>query len=91
VHRLMRKPIRRKTRLCRPVAQLSRLPGAQHLAQHQADVECADMNQQALENILPSVQGAASHSAGLVAMSKGSFDELASSPQQLLPYLPRTR
>src|SRR5258708_38470448 len=42
------------------------------------------MNQQTLENILSSVQGAASHPAGFVAMSKGSFDELASPPQQFL-------
>ena len=42
------------------------------------------MNQQTLENILPSVQGAASHPAGFVAMSEGSFHELAASPQQFL-------
>jgi len=45
------------------------------------------MNQQPLENILPSMQGAASHPAGFVAMSEGSFHELASSPQQLLSIL----
>ena len=45
------------------------------------------MNQQTLENILPSVQGAASHSAGFVAVSKGSFDKFASSPQQFLSIL----
>src|SRR5271165_4447387 len=34
-----------RNEICCPVAQLSRLPGTQHLAQNQADVECADMNQ----------------------------------------------
>ena len=46
------------------------------------------MNQQTLENILPSVQGAASHPAGFVAMSEGSFHELAASPQQFLSIPP---
>src|ERR1700686_1419325 len=45
------------------------------------------MNQQTLENILPSVQGAASHPAGFVAMSESSFHELAASPQQFLAIL----
>jgi hypothetical protein len=47
----------------RPVLQFSRLPGAQHPAQDQADVECAEMNPQALEMTLPSLKCAASHSA----------------------------
>ena len=45
------------------------------------------MNQQTLENVLSSMKGAASHPTGFVAMSKGSFDELASSPQQFLAIL----
>ena len=52
---------RREKSLVNPVrgCDVSRLAGAQHLQQDQADVECADMNQEALENILSSVQGAA--------------------------------
>jgi hypothetical protein len=42
------------------------------------------MNQLAFENIVPAVKCAVLHSAGFVAMSKGSFDELASSFQQSL-------
>src|ERR1700688_1008659 len=45
------------------------------------------MNQQPLENILPSMQSASSHPAGFVAMSKGPFHELASSSQQFLAIL----
>ena len=37
------------------------------------------MNQQTFENILPSVQGTASDSAGLVAMGKGSFHPVPTS------------
>jgi hypothetical protein len=79
----------------RPVLQFSRLPGAQHPAQDQADVECAEMNRQALENILPSLKGAASHSAALITMSKGWFDLVGSANSlrrlsKLLPYSRRT-
>lgn len=42
------------------------------------------MNQLALENILRPAQGATSHCAGLVTVSKTSFDELAASPEQTL-------
>jgi hypothetical protein len=45
------------------------------------------VDQQTFENILPAVQGAASHPAGFVAMGKGSFDELAPPPQQTLAIL----
>jgi len=41
------------------------------------------VNQQPLQNILSSAQGAASHSTRLVAVGKAAFDELAASSQQL--------
>ncbi len=76
-----------QNQVCRAVLQLSRRSHTQHLAQHQADVERADVNQLAFEYVLPSAQGAASHSAGLVAMSEASFDQLASPLQQSLAIL----
>jgi len=80
-------PDKAQNQTCRPVLQLSWRTRAQHLAQHQADVERADVDQQTLENILSSVQGAASHRTGFVAMGKGSFHELASPPQQTFAIL----
>ena len=55
------------------VFQLPRRSRAQHLAEHEADIERADVNQLALENILRSAQCATSHPAGLIAMSETSF------------------
>ena len=59
--------------------QLLRSLCSQHLAQRQANVERADLNEQTFENIIPFVRGTASHSAGFVATRKGSFDQLSSS------------
>ena len=55
---------------CRAVFQLSGLTRSQHFPQHQADVERADVDQQTLQNILMSAQGAAPHSARLAAVGK---------------------
>ena len=62
---------------CRAVFQLSGLACTQHLPQHQADVERADVDQQTLQNVLMSAQGAAPHSARFVAVGKAALDFLA--------------
>src|ERR1019366_5543345 len=63
--------------------KLSGLTRSQHLPQHQADVERADVDQPTLQNILMSAQGAAPHSARFVAVGKAAFDELSPPSQQL--------
>jgi len=72
-----------------PVFQLSGRARSQHIPQYQTEVECADVDQQPLQNILSSAQGAASHSARLVAVGKAAFDELAASSQQLFAVVAR--
>ena len=53
------------------------VPCAQQLAQDQAQVERADMNQRPLQDILPPAQVAAPQTAGLVAVGKAALDQFA--------------
>jgi hypothetical protein len=55
------------------VSQRSRRPRAQHVPQHQADIERADMGQQPLEDTLLPAQSASPHSTRLIAVSKTSI------------------
>src|ERR1019366_7336588 len=54
---------------------------AQHLAQDQAQVEGADMNQLPLQNVRVSAQVRAPHGASVVAVRKAAFHQLAAPPQ----------
>ena len=63
------------------VSQLSRRARTQQLAQDQAQVECADMNQLPLQDVVPSPQVAAPHPTRLVAVREAALDELAAPPQ----------
>ena len=63
------------------VSQLSRRARTQQLAQNQAQVEGADMNQLPLQDVVPSAQVAAPQAAGFVAMCEAAFHQLATSPQ----------
>jgi len=56
---------------------------SQHLPQHQADVERADVDQQTLQYILVSAQCAAPHSARFVAVGKAALDKFSPPSQQL--------
>ena len=66
---------------CHAVFQLSGLTRSQHLPQHQADVERADVDQQTLQNILMSAQGAAPHPTRFVTVGKAAFDKLSPSSE----------
>jgi hypothetical protein len=61
-----------------PVSQLSRRPRAQHLPQYETDVECADVDQQALQNVVMPAQGRAPHPTRLITVGKAAFDEFSS-------------
>src|SRR3974390_2518464 len=63
------------------VSQLARRARTQQLAQDQAQVEGANMNQLPLQNVVPSAQVAAPQPAGLVTVRKAAFHQLATSPQ----------
>src|SRR5271165_5476606 len=69
------------------VSQLSRRARTQQLAQDQAQVERADMNQVPLQDVVSSAQVAAPHPTRLVAMREAALDELAAPPQQTLAVL----
>src|SRR5665213_1594815 len=62
---------------CGSVFQLSWRACAQQLAQDQAQVEPADMNQLPLQDILPSAQVAPPHAAGLVAVGEAALHQFA--------------
>jgi hypothetical protein len=64
----------------KPIPQLPRRSRSQQRAEDQTQIERADMNQQALQNILMPSQMRASHSSGVVAVRKAPFDQLASLP-----------
>src|SRR5271157_2891712 len=65
----------------RAVSQLSRRARAQQLAQDQAQVERADVNQLPLQDVVSSAQLAAPHTTGFVAVREAALDELAAPPQ----------
>jgi len=62
------------------VLPLPWLPGSQHRAHEQTQVESANVNQQALEYILLPSQMRSSHPTRLVAVREASFHEFASFP-----------
>jgi hypothetical protein len=62
---------------CGSIFQLSRSARTQQLAQDQAQVERADMNQRPLQDILPPAQVAAPQTAGLVAVGKAALHQFA--------------
>ena len=52
---------------------------AQGLAEEEAQVEGADVNEQAFENVVLMFEVGSPHGAGLVAVGEGAFDDFASS------------
>jgi hypothetical protein len=62
--------------------QPSRCADADQLSHEKAKVEATDMNQQTLSNVGVAAELHATHPAGLIEMGKGSFQTLASQPQQ---------
>ncbi|HZL65971.1 MAG TPA: hypothetical protein VFC29_01430 [Candidatus Limnocylindrales bacterium] len=73
--------IKEQNQLGEAVSPLPRRARTQHLAQDQAQVERADMNQLPLQNVLVSAQVRAPHPAGLVAVREAAFHQLAAPPQ----------
>ena len=63
------------------VSQLSRRARTQQLAQDQAQVERADVNQLPLQDVVPSPQVAAPHPTRLVAVREATLDQFAAPPQ----------
>jgi hypothetical protein len=63
------------------ISQLSGCSGTQQGAHDQAQIECANMNQEPLENILASPQMYSSHSARIVTVREVPLDQLPSLPQ----------
>ena len=66
------------------VLQLSRRTGTDQSAEDQAQIERADVNQLAFENILVTAQMSSPHGSGFVTMSEAPLDQLASLAQQAL-------
>src|ERR1035437_8940558 len=66
-----------RNKRCRPVFQLSRRPRAQHLPQYETDVECAEVDQQTLQNVVMPAQGRAPHPTRLITVGKAAFDEFS--------------
>ena len=56
---------------------------------NQAEIECADVNQLPLEDVLVSAQMSSPHSSGIVTMREAPLDQLASLAQQTLAVVPR--
>jgi hypothetical protein len=63
------------------VSPLPRRARTQQLAQDQAQVERAHMDQLPLQNVLVSAQVRAPHAAGVVAVREAAFHQLAAPPQ----------
>jgi hypothetical protein len=63
------------------VFQLARRARTQQLAQNQAQVERAHVDQLPLQNVVPSAQMATPHPARFVTMCEAALDQLAAPPQ----------
>ena len=63
------------------ISQFSWRARTQQLAQDQAQVERAHMNQLPLQNVFASAQMATSHPTGLVAVREAALDQLAAPPE----------
>src|ERR1035441_768370 len=75
------KPQKSGKQLPSTVFQLARRARTQQLAQDQAQVEPAHMDQLPLQNVFVSAQMATPHPARLVAVREAALDELAAPPQ----------
>ena len=84
------KPFKKaQNQICSAALQFSRRSRSQHFPQHQAKIECADVDQQPLQNVVPSTQGTTPHTSRLVAVLETAFDKLAASSQQLFAIIAR--
>src|SRR5262249_11462128 len=70
------------------IPQLPRRSRSQNLAENQAQVERADVNQLSLQNVLSPAQVCSSHSAGFVAVGKGPLYQLSALLQPVLAVSP---
>src|SRR5437879_10559190 len=65
----------------REILKTSRGAFTDHQAQHQAQIETGDVDQESFENVLPASQMRASHSTRFVAMSEWPFQHQTSTTQ----------
>ena len=77
-----------KNDYCEPVFQFPRSACADHRTENQAEIECADVNQLPLEDVLVAAQMRSPHSAGIVTVREAPLDQLASLAQQALAISP---
>ncbi len=54
--------------------------GADFVAENEAQVKCASVNQQALEDVVLVAQMCSSHAAGCVALGEAAFEDFAAPP-----------
>src|SRR5438309_2169359 len=82
-------PLQHKHEYGEAVSQLPRSACADQRTENQAEIECADVNQLPLEDVLVSAQMSSPHSSGIVTMREAPLDQLASLAQQTLAVVPR--
>ena len=82
-------PFQHKNEYCEVVFQLSRSACTDQRTENQAEIECADMNQLPLEDVLVAAQMSSPHSSGIVTVREAPLDQLASLAQQALAIVPR--
>jgi hypothetical protein len=71
------------------VFQLPRSACADDRTENQTEIECANVNQLPLEDVLVASQMSSPHSPGIVTMREAPLDQLASLAQQALAIDPR--
>jgi hypothetical protein len=67
----------------RPEAALegARCAGADQLTHEEPEIECANVDQQSLQNVRVAAEVYAAHSAGFIDVGEGTFQALAAEPQ----------
>src|SRR5450631_3205971 len=83
------KALQHKNKQCTAVFQLPRCTRPDQRTENQAEVECADVNQLPLENILVASQMSPPHSSGIVTMREAPLNQFASPAQQALAIVSR--
>ena len=81
-------PLQHKNEYGEAVSQLPRSACADQRTKNQAEIECSDVNQLPLEDVLVASQMSSPHSPGIVTMREAPLDQLASLAQQALPIVP---
>src|SRR5437870_11322294 len=67
-----------KNKQCETIFQLPWSAGTDQRTENQAEIECADMNQLAFEDVLMTSQMSPPHRSGIVTMREAPLDQLTS-------------